>query len=128
MLSLNMRQRGTRRGGLLTRHSLTLWPLLPAHLTTLHPQATTSAKRKMEFTITHPASAKKEAAYWIDVTIASAKQVAARLCRAFCPTPRRRVRVCVCGGWNPTCVRGVISVHLFAQNMLMYGQLARSLV
>jgi len=35
--------------------------------------ATTSAKRKMEFTITHPASAKKEAAYWIDVTIASAK-------------------------------------------------------
>jgi hypothetical protein len=118
MLSLNMPQRGTRREGgrgLLTRHSLTLWPLLPAHRTTLHPQVTTSANRKMEFTITHPTSAKKEAAYWIDVTIASTKQVAARSCRAFCRTPRRRVRVCVCGGWNPTRVCGVVSVHVSAQ-------------
>jgi len=35
--------------------------------------ATTSAKRKMEFSVTHPTSAKKEATYWIDVTISSAK-------------------------------------------------------
>jgi len=35
--------------------------------------ATTGDKRKMEFKITHPKSAGKKAAYWIDVTISSAK-------------------------------------------------------
>merc|ERR1711935_67555 len=32
-----------------------------------------SANRKLGFTITHPKSAGKEAAYWIDVTIVSSK-------------------------------------------------------